>query len=82
LYAKVMMESRLGLRKNFRIEEIDPPRPEGDKEQPKDGRSQAGMPEMPRPPGWPPGNGQPRFYGAGFRHGPGRAGGGGRGREF
>lgn len=70
LYAQVMLESRAGLRKYFRIEEIDPPWPQGAKGEPPAGRSLAGMPEMPRPAEWPDGNGQPVFYDAVYRNDP------------
>ncbi|OZI69382.1 sensor histidine kinase [Bordetella genomosp. 1] len=70
LYAQVMLESRAGLRKYYRIEEIDPPRPEGSQVGPGEGRSLAGMPEMPRPPVWPVGNGNPVFYDAVYRNDP------------
>lgn len=74
LYAQVMLESRAGLRKYYRIEEIDPPWPEGSKTGPAaEGRSLAGMPEMPRPPVWPVGNGNPIFYDAVYRNDPVRA---------
>ncbi len=73
LYAQVMLESRAGLRKYFRIEEIDPPWPDGRKGEPPPGHSLAGMPEMPRPTEWPQGNGQPVFYDAVYRNDPVRA---------
>ncbi|SAI73309.1 two component sensor kinase [Bordetella ansorpii] len=75
LYAQVMLESRAGLRKYFRIEEIDPPveTGKGAVVPPVHGRTLAGMPEMPRLPYWPKGNGDPLFYDAVYRNDPVRA---------
>ncbi|ARP97566.1 sensor histidine kinase [Bordetella genomosp. 13] len=74
LYAQVMLESRAGLRKYFRIEEIDPP-VEGGKggAPPGPGRTLGGMPEMPRLPYWPKGDGEPLFFDAVYRNDPVRA---------
>jgi two-component system sensor histidine kinase TctE len=68
LYAQVMLESRAGLRKYFRIEEIDPPMP--DNQVPVQGSALLGMPDMPRPPKWPRSNGQPVFYDGVYRNDP------------
>jgi two-component system sensor histidine kinase TctE len=69
LYAQVMLESRAGLRKYFRIEEIDPPLPSG--QQPsKPGVALLGMPDIPRPPVWPRSDGQPMFYDGVYRNDP------------
>jgi len=74
LYAQVMLESRAGLRKYFRIEEIDPPVPAGTVPgSPPPGRTLAGMPEMPRLPAWPRGNGDPIFFDGIYRNDPVRA---------
>jgi two-component system sensor histidine kinase TctE len=69
LYAQVMLESRAGLRKYFRIEEIDPPLPSG---QPPGtpGPALLGMPDIPRPPVWPRSDGQPMFYDDLYRNDP------------
>lgn len=69
LYAQVMLESRAGLRKYFRIEEIDPPLPSG---QPPaaPGVALLGMPDLPRPPVWPRSDGQPVFYDGLYRSDP------------
>lgn len=70
LYAQVMLESRAGLRKYFRIEEIDPPLPDGAPVPAVQGKTLLGMPEMPRPPRWPSSNGQPIFYDSVYRNDP------------
>jgi len=70
LYAQVMLESRAGLRKYFRIEEIDPPLPDGAPVPQVQGKTLLGMPEMPRPPTWPRSNGQPIFYDSVYRNDP------------
>ena len=70
LYAQVMLESRAGLRKYFRIEEIDPPLPDGSPVPQTQGKTLLGMPEMPRPPSWPRSNGQPIFYDGVYRNDP------------
>lgn len=70
LYAQVMLESRAGLRKYFRIEEIDPPLPDGSPVPRDAGKTLLGMPEMPRPPTWPRSNGQPVFYDSVYRNDP------------
>ncbi|WP_343739225.1 sensor histidine kinase N-terminal domain-containing protein, partial [Achromobacter sp.] len=70
LYAQVMLESRAGLRKYFRIEEIDPPLPDGAPVPQTQGKTLLGMPEMPRPPSWPQSNGQPIFYDSVYRNDP------------
>ncbi len=74
LYAQVMLESKAGLRKYFRIEEIDPPRTgeiAASAESP--GRTLAGMPEVPRPGVWPVSNGDPVFFDSVYRNDPVRA---------
>ncbi|AOB41524.1 histidine kinase [Bordetella parapertussis] len=74
LYAQVMLESKAGMRKYYRIEEIDPPWPENLPGMPREpGRALSGMPEMPRPPYWPRSNGQPVFFDAVYRNDPVRA---------
>lgn len=70
LYAQVMLESRAGLRKYFRIEEIDPPLPDGAAVPTEPGKTLLGMPEMPRPPTWPRSNSQPIFYDSVYRNDP------------
>lgn len=70
LYAQVMLESRAGLRKYYRIEEIDPPWQPSQKGEPPPGQTLAGMPEMPRPPVWPSGDGEPVFYDGVYRSDP------------
>jgi len=70
VYAQVILESKAGLRKYFRIEEIDPPLPEGSEEIPPMGRTLAGMPELPRPPLWPITRGEPIFYNSTYRDDP------------
>lgn len=70
LYAQVMLESKAGLRKYFRIEEVDPPNPEGTALPRQPGRALLGMPDIPRPPAWPPANGQPAFYDGVYRDDP------------
>ncbi|MFU1915287.1 sensor histidine kinase [Bordetella avium] len=72
LYAQVMLESRAGLRKYYRIEQIDPPWPDA-KSGPPVGHGLAGMPEMPYPERWPAANDQPVFYDAVYRNDPVRA---------
>jgi two-component system sensor histidine kinase TctE len=69
LYAQVMLESRAGLRKYFRIEEIDPPVPDG-AQAPRQSRALLGMPDLPRPPVWPRNNGLPVFYDGIYREDP------------
>jgi len=76
LYAQVMLESRAGLRKYFRIEEIDPPLDAATRERASSvppGRTLAGMPEMPPLPHWPKSNGDPLFFDAVYRNDPIRA---------
>lgn len=70
LYAQVMLESRAGLRKYFRIEEINPPLPDGAPVPTEQGKTLLGMPEMPRPPEWPRSNGLPIFYDSVYRNDP------------
>lgn len=70
VYAQVILESKAGLRKYFRIEEIDPPHPEGSETVPPSGRTLAGMPELPRPPVWPSGRGEPLFFNSVYRDDP------------
>lgn len=70
LYAQVMLESRAGLRKYFRIEQIDPPIPDASAVPTEQGKTLLGMPEMPRPPTWPRSNGQPVFYDGVYRNDP------------
>lgn len=70
VYAQVILESKAGLRKYFRIEEIDPPSPEGAAAVPPPGRTVAGMPELPRPPAWPAARGDPVFFNSVYRHDP------------
>ena len=70
VYAQVILESKAGLRKYFRIEEIDPPIPEGSDEIPAIGRTLAGMPELPRPPSWPGTRGEPVFFNSVYRDDP------------
>ncbi|WP_454688872.1 sensor histidine kinase [Achromobacter aloeverae] len=70
LYAQVMLESRAGLRKYYRIEEIDPPAPDGQPAPASAGRALLGMPDLPRPGTWPNGNGTPVFYDGVYRGDP------------
>lgn len=70
VYAQVILESKAGLRKYFRIEEIDPPQPEGAETVPASGRTLAGMPELPRPPVWPSTRGEPTFFNSVYRDDP------------
>lgn len=70
VYAQVVLESKAGLRKYFRIEEIDPPMPEGATFVPSTGRTLAGMPELPRPPTWPMSGGGPIFFNSAYRDDP------------
>ena len=70
VYAQVILESKAGLRKYFRIEEIDPPLPEGSRRVPAAGRTVAGMPELPRPPRWPSARGEPVFFNSVYRNDP------------
>lgn len=70
VYAQVVLESKAGLRKYFRIEEVDPPLPEGARTIPPTGRTLAGMPELPRPPTWPSDRGVPVFYNSVYRDDP------------
>jgi len=70
VYAQVILESKAGLRKYFRIEEIDPPLPEGAAQVPPAGRTVAGMPELPRPPAWPTARGDPVFFNSVYRNDP------------
>ncbi len=70
LYAQVMLESRAGLRKYFRIEEIDPPLPDGSPAPAIQGKTLLGMPDLPRPPVWPRSNGQPVFFDGVYRNDP------------
>jgi len=70
LYAQVMLESRAGLRKYYRIEEIDPPVPDGEAVPASAGRTLLGMPDLPRPPAWPRSNGAPVFYDGMYRDDP------------
>ena len=65
-----MLESRAGLRKYFRIEEINPPLPDGAPVPTEQGKTLLGMPEMPRPPEWPRSNGLPIFYDSVYRNDP------------
>lgn len=69
LYAQVMLESRAGLRKYFRIEEIDPPLPSGQAPR-APGAALLGMPDIPRPPVWPRSDSQPMFYDGAYRNDP------------
>jgi len=69
IYAQVMLESRAGLRKYFRIEEVDPPMPDGVAPT-APGRTLLGMPDMPRPAQWPRSNGPPVFYDDVYRNDP------------
>lgn len=73
LYAQVMLESRAGLRKYFRVEEISPPYTGLPGAAPPEGRPLAGMPDMPRPPRWPSSNGDPVFFDGAYRRDPVRA---------
>lgn len=70
LYAQVMLESRAGLRKYFRIEEIDPPLLESSLPFNGQGKTLLGMPDLPRPPVWPVADGQPLFFDGEYRHDP------------
>ena len=70
LYAQVMLESRAGLRKYFRIEQIDPPLPDESPVPAEQGKTLLGMPELPRPPTWPRSNGLPVFYDGVYRNDP------------
>jgi len=70
VYAQVILESKAGLRKYFRIEEVDPPLPEGARSVPAAGATVAGMPEMPRPPAWPSARGEPVFFNSVYRNDP------------
>lgn len=70
VYAQVILESKAGLRKYFRIEEIVPPLPEGADVVPPSGRTLAGMPELPRPPAWPSARGEPMFFNSIYRDDP------------
>lgn len=70
VYAQALLESRSGLRKYFRIEEIDPPVPPDTVDVPPQGRTLAGMPDVPRPGAWPMTPGQPYFYDGVYRNDP------------
>jgi signal transduction histidine kinase len=70
LYAQVMLESRAGLRKYFRIEQIDPPLPDDSPVPAEQGKTLLGMPDLPRPPTWPRSNGLPVFYDGVYRNDP------------
>ncbi|MVW79142.1 sensor histidine kinase [Bordetella sp. 02P26C-1] len=70
VYAQVILESKAGLRKYFRIEEVIPPQPEGSDVVPPSGRTLAGMPELPRPPVWPSARGEPLFFNSVYRDDP------------
>ncbi|MEI2418205.1 sensor histidine kinase [Orrella sp. JC864] len=70
VYAQVLLESRAGLRKYFRIEEIDPPVMPGGTRVPPQGRTLLGMPDLPRPGIWPMVAGEPYFYDGVYRNDP------------
>ncbi len=70
VYAQVLLESRAGLRKYFRIEEIDPPVVPGESISPPQGRALLGMPDLPRPPKWPSVPGDAYFYDGVYRNDP------------
>lgn len=73
VYAQALLESRAGLRKYFRIDEIDPPAPAGSADVPATGQPLLGMPELPYPPAWPGASGDPVFYDVDYRNEPVRA---------
>ncbi|MCD0503529.1 sensor histidine kinase, partial [Bordetella petrii] len=70
VYAQVILESKAGLRKYFRIEEVIPPVAEGAPFVPPPGRTLAGMPELPRPPEWPSARGEAMFFNSVYRNDP------------
>ncbi|ALM86353.1 sensor histidine kinase [Bordetella sp. N] len=70
LYAQVMLESRAGLRKYYRIEEINPPLADGQPAPEAAGHTLLGMPDLPRPQPWPRSNGAPVFYDGVYRDDP------------
>lgn len=69
-YAQVMLESRAGNRKYFRVVELDPPLPSlaGVSGQQVDGRTMVGMRGLPKPPAFSATEGQPAFYTAMYRN--------------
>lgn len=70
VYAQVLLESRSGLRKYFRIEEIEPTVAAGEGAFPPEGETLLGMPDLPRPPRWPPAAGHAFFYDGMYRNDP------------
>ncbi|VFR55088.1 Two component system histidine kinase [plant metagenome] len=70
MYAQVLLESRAGLRKYYRVEEIDPPIAPGKGSPVLPGRALIGMPDMPMPPQWPADAGEPVFYDSVYRNDP------------
>jgi len=69
-YVQVMLESRAGNRKYFRVEEIVPTLPmlAGIETRELTGQTLMGMPGLPRPPHLPQGEGMPVFYNAMYRN--------------
>lgn len=73
LYAQVMLESRAGLRKYYRVEEVVPPAPEGAPLPEASRHSLIGMPDLPAPAVWPGPNDGPAFFDSEYRTDPIRA---------
>lgn len=72
VYAQSLLESRAGLRKYYRIAEIDPPVAPGGAV-PGRGRLLAGVAELPGPAQWPQESGEPMLYDTVYRGEPLRA---------
>ena len=70
LYAQVMLESRAGLRKYFRVEEIPPEQATDPAGVAQAGAVLMGMPDFPRPGRWPDISGEPLFFDAVYRADP------------
>lgn len=70
VYAQVILESKAGLRKYYRIQELNPPLPEGAEYFPPSGRTLAGVPELPPPQTWPSSRNEPLFFNSIYRDDP------------